>query len=136
MILKQISIFLENKEGQLSFPCQLLADNGINITAACLADTSEFGILRLIIENHETATKILQENGYAVNITEVVAVAVSDEPGGLSKILEVVDAQKLNVEYMYAFSTKNKEKALLVFRFSDPDLAARVLQDYEVPTIW
>jgi hypothetical protein len=101
MILKQISIFLENKEGQLSFPCQLLADNGINITAACLADTSEFGILRLIIENHETATKILQENGYAVNITEVVAVAVSDEPGGLSKILEVVDAQTRRC-YIYA----------------------------------
>jgi len=128
MIIKQISIFLENKPGQLSYPCQLLADNNINITAASLADTNEFGILRLIVKEHDLASNILAKNGYATNDTEVIAVCVNDTPGGLSTILNLADIHHLNIEYLYAFSSKNAPYATLIFRFSEPEKAEEVLQ--------
>ena len=128
MKLKQLSVFLENKPGQLSAPCRVLADAGINITTACLADTSEFGILRLIIEEHDRAKQVLEQAGFAVNETEVLAVEVSDEPGGLSHILEAIESEP--VEYMYAFALH--DRALLVFRFGDPARAAEVLQKKDI----
>ena len=141
MKLKQLSVFLENKPGQLSLPCRALADAGINITTACLADTSEFGILRLIVAEHDRAKVVLEAAGFAVNETEVLAAEVSDQPGGLSHILEALEEQQVNVEYMYAFTLKGHEQALLVFRFSKPEQAAAVLQRKGIPmhnraTLW
>lgn len=127
MKLKQLSIFLENKPDQLILPIQALARAGISISTLCLADTKEFGILRLIIEEHERAKEVLTDSGCVVNECEVLAVEVPDRPGGLAGILQAVTNEQLNLEYMYAFSFGSAGKALLVFRFDDPDKAAAVL---------
>ncbi len=128
MKIHQLSMFLENKPGRLSEPCRLLADAGINILTLSLADTQQFGILRIIVRDWEKARKVLESAGCVVNVTEVVATEVEDQPGGLAKILEVIEQAKLNIEYMYAFTFRSGDKAVLVFRFNDPDAAVAVLQ--------
>ena len=126
MKLKQISVFLENKPGQLQIPIQALADAGISISTLCLADTQEFGILRMIVQEHERARDVLAAAGLAVNECQVLAVEVPDAPGGLQRVLQALDGQ-VNVEYMYAFSYASAGRALLIFRVSDPDKAAGLL---------
>ncbi len=128
MKIHQLSMFLENKPGRLSEPCRLLANAGINILTLSLADTQQFGILRIIVHDWEKARKVLEGAGCVVNVTEVVATEVEDQPGGLAKILEVIEQAKLNIEYMYAFTFRSGDKAVLVFRFNDPDAAVDVLQ--------
>jgi len=128
MKIKQLSLFLENTPGALSRPMRLLARAGINILTLSLADSSQFGILRLILRDWEPALKLLEKNGFAVKVTDMVAVEVADEPGGLARILDVVEKAKLNVEFMYAFTEKRANQAILVFRFNDPDLAIMMLQ--------
>jgi len=126
MKLKQLSIFLENKPGALSAACRLLAKAQINIQTCTLADTQQFGILRLIVPDWERAEEVLGKNGYVVKLTEVVAIEVEDQPGGLAAILEALEGTGINVEYMYAFA--GSHKALLVFRFDKPDEAIKHLQ--------
>lgn len=126
MKLKQLSIFLENKPGALSAACRLLAKGQINIQTCTLADTQQFGILRLIVQDWERAKQLLEKNGCVVKLTEVVAIEVEDQPGGLAKILEALDGTGVNVEYMYAFT--GSDKGLLVFRFDKPDEAIKQLQ--------
>lgn len=128
MKLNQLSVFLENKPGALSAACRLLADGRINIQTCTLADTQKFGILRLVLQEWEKAKEVLEKNGFAVKVTEVVAVEVADRPGGLAEVLEVLEKAKINVEYMYAFTTRQKTEALLVFRFDHPDAAIKALQ--------
>jgi hypothetical protein len=128
MKLKQISLFLENKPGSLSIPCRLLAQAGINILTLSLADTKQFGILRLILRDWEKAKKVLEHQGCVVKITEVVGIEVPDRPGGLADILELVEKNGVNVEYMYAFTLKNVNKGVLVFRFDNPDKAIEALK--------
>ena len=128
MKIHQLSMFLENKPGRLSEPCRLLADAGINIMTLSLADTQQFGILRLIVRDWEKARKVLEGAGCVVNFTEVVATEVDDKPGGLARILEVIEQAKVNIEYMYAFTFRSGDKAVLEFRFNDPDAAVSVLQ--------
>ena len=128
MKIHQLSMFLENKPGRLSEPCRLLADADINILTLSLADTQQFGILRLIVKDWERAKEVLERAGAVVNITEVVATEVEDKPGGLTKILEVIEQAGLNIEYMYAFTVRSDDKAVLVFRFDNPDLAITALQ--------
>jgi len=127
MKLKQISVFVENKPGQLSHTCRAMAKAGINITTLSLADTQQFGILRLLIQDHDTAMKVLQEAGCVVKLTDVVAIAVPDRPGGLADVLEAIESAGINLEYMYAFTYRRQEKGLMVFRFEDPDQAVQVL---------
>lgn len=129
MKIKQLSVFIENKPGHLSAICQRLAEANINILTLSLADTQQFGILRLIVREWEQAMHLLQEAGCVVRITEVVATEVSDEPGGLAFILRVLEQAGLNIEYMYAFTFHAENKAVLVFRFDDPDLAVRTLSE-------
>src|SRR5512136_1876896 len=100
---KQISVFLENKSGRLAEVTRVLGDAGINIRALSLADTSDFGILRLIVNNCEKAREELKQRGFTVSKREVVAVEVPDRPGGLSQILQILDGAAINVDYMYAF---------------------------------
>ena len=119
MRIRQISIFLENKPGQLSAVCRALADAGINIATLSLADTSDFGIVRLIVDDHERAKEVLSSGGHVVNVREVIAVCVPDRPGGMAEVMQTVDAVEVNVEYSYAFAFHKGEKAVLVFRFSD-----------------
>ncbi|MBW7866616.1 MAG: amino acid-binding protein [Candidatus Hydrogenedens sp.] len=135
MKIHQLSMFLENKPGRLSEPCRLLANAGINILTLSLADTQQFGIMRLIVRDWEAARAVLQGAGCVVNITEVVATEVEDKPGGLANILEVIEKAGLNIEYMYAFTFRSGDRAVLVFRFNDPDAAVRVLQERGINVI-
>lgn len=128
MKLKQLSVFMENKPGQLSQTCRILADAGINISTLNLADTQQFGILRLLIKDHEAARNVLSQAGCVVKITEVVAIDVPDRPGGLAEVLEAIEPAGINVEYMYAFTYRTAERALMIFRFEDPDAAIDLLR--------
>lgn len=128
MKLKQLSVFLENKPGRLRELCAVLADNGINIITLSLADTEQFGILRLIIKDHDKAKALLETNGFVAKLTDVIAVEVNDQPGGLSDILKIEEESGISVEYMYAFTIKSGENAVLLFRFDDMDKAVEALQ--------
>jgi hypothetical protein len=126
MKLKQLSIFLENKPGSLSAACRLLSQAQVNIQTCTLADTQQFGILRLVVQDWEAAKQVLEKNGCVVKLTEVVAIEVEDQPGGLASILEALEGTGINVEYLYAFA--GIQKALLVFRFDKPDDAIAALK--------
>ena len=119
MNVEQISIFLENKSGRLAEVMGVLYEAGINIRALYLADTADFGILRLIVNDTEKACKALKENGFTVEKTKVVAIEVPDKPGGLSSILNTIKDEGINVEYMYAFVEKSGENAIVIFRFDE-----------------
>lgn len=132
MVVKQISIFLENRPGRLREVARILGDNEINIRALSLADTSDFGILRLIVNDPDRANRALKENNFTVNETDVIAVEVPDRPGGLAGILTILDKEGINVEYMYAFLEKATDQALIIFRFEDNEEALRVLQENNI----
>ncbi|OPZ95735.1 MAG: prephenate dehydrogenase [Planctomycetes bacterium ADurb.Bin412] len=127
MKLNQLSVFLENKPGRLSEPCKILADAGINILTISLADTQQFGILRLIVKDWQKAKTLLEKAGCVVHVSEVVAVEVEDHPGGLEKVLKAIEKAKINVEYMYAFTFRQENKAIITFRFESPDAAIQLL---------
>lgn len=127
MQLEQISIFIENKSGRLAEVTRILGNKGINIRALSLADTSDFGILRLIVDQIDLAKTVLKEQGFTVSKTNVVAVEVPDQPGGLAGILDVLDKSRVNVEYMYAFVERCGGNAVIIFRFDDAEAAIRVL---------
>lgn len=129
MKFKQLSLFLENKPAHLKHPCEALAKAGINILTLCLADAQQFGILRLILPDWERAKAVLEDAGCAVRVDEVVALEVSDEPGGLAGVLSVIEAGGHNLEYMYAFTFGSGEKAVLFMRFDDTDAAITTLLD-------
>ena len=128
-VVEQISIFIENKSGRLAEITRALGDAGINIRALSLADTSDFGILRLIVNDVESAKQVLKEKGFTVNKTEVVAVEVPDRPGGLAAILQTLDAEQINVEYMYAFVERCAGNAIIIFRFDETGRAIAALRD-------
>ncbi len=128
MKVEQISVFLENKSGRLADVTSVLAEAGINLRALSLADTADFGILRLIVNDTERAKQVLKDNGFTVGLTEVVAVEVEDKPGGMAKILRALGSGGINVEYMYAFVQKSGEYAIIIFRFDALDEAIDVLQ--------
>ena len=123
MNVKQVAVFLEHKPGRLAEISHCLAENNVNIRALSLADTTDFGILRLVADNTEKAQKVLKENGFTVGVTEVIAVAAEDKPGGMDKILQVTSKAALNIEYMYAFTQKSGESGILLFKFDDPEKA-------------
>ena len=127
MRVEQIAVFLENKSGRLAEITSILADNNINIRALSVADTADFGILRLIVDNVEKAKNILQEGGFTVGKANVLAVEVPDKTGGLAKVLKSLHNAEINVEYMYAFVNKAGENAVLIFRFEKMDEAIEVL---------
>lgn len=135
MKLKQLSLFLENKPGALNRPVRLLAKAGFNILTLSIADTSKFGILRLILRDWEKAKQLLEKEGFAVKITDMVAVEVADRPGGLAEILDVLEQAGINVEFMYAFTEKRENQAVLMFRFDAPDGAIRVLQKQGIKVV-
>ena len=129
MKLKQISIFLENKKGRLWKALSILKDAEINIRALSIADTSEVGILRLIVPNPEKAKSVLEKGNFVVKSNDVIAVEVLDEPGGLDRILEILNKADINVEYIYAFVEKKGEKAIVVLRTEDIDAGIKALED-------
>lgn len=129
MKVNQISIFLENKPGGLEFVTRVLRDADINIRALSLADTSDFGILRLIVNDTDKAEKALQDEGFTVRRTSVVAVEIPDRPGGLHSIMEAISGRDVNVEYTYAFVERSGENAIIIFRFDKSDEAIEVLTE-------
>jgi len=128
MKITQLSIFVENKPGRLIAPCRALAEAGINVRALSLADTQRYGILRMIVSDPQAAQKVLEQAGFMVKATEVVAVEVPDRPGGLAQILAALEDTSINIEYMYAFPFGRGENAVLIFRFDNPDAAIKQLQ--------
>lgn len=129
MNVEQISVFLENKSGRLAEVAGVLAGAGVNIRALSLADTADFGILRLIVDQQDRAKQALKDGGFTVGKTEVVALEVPDRPGGLAHILRALDTAGINVEYMYAFVQRSGDNAILIFRFDEPDKAIQALTE-------
>ena len=132
---EQISIFIENKEGRLAEVTAILRDAGINIRALSLADTTDFGVLRLIVNDNEKATAALKDQGFTVGKTRVLAVEVSDVPGGLNQVLDPLSDQNVNVEYMYAFANPQCKNAIMIFRFDDLEKAKSILAEKGIKVI-
>lgn len=135
MKFKQLSLFLENKPAHLKHPCEVLAGANVNILTLCLADSEKYGILRLIVDDPDAALQALEAAGCAVKVTDVLAIEVADRPGGLAELLTVMDQSGLDIEYMYAFAQPRSDKAILFFRFSDPDAALATLQAKGIPVL-
>ena len=135
MPIKQLSLFVENQPGSLSKVCQVLKENRINISTLSLADTREYGILRLLIQEHDRARVVLEKAGYVVKVTDVLALTVPDHPGGLADPLAILDKHALSVEYMYAFTYGRSNKAIIVFRFENPDKAVEQLKDEPIELV-
>lgn len=132
MKVEQLSVFLENKAGRLAEVTKVLGEGGINIRALSLADTTDFGILRLIVDNYDKAREILKKHGFTVGKTEVVAVEVPDRPGGLAWVLQILSDSDVNVEYMYAFVQHSGKNAVIIFRFDNLERAIELLQQQGV----
>lgn len=135
MKITQLSVFAENAPGHILAPCRALADAGVNIRALSLADTQKFGILRLIVSEWQRAATVLEEAGFTVKATEVLAIQVADRPGGLAQVLEALQGSPVNIEYMYAFPVEHGETATLIFRFDNPDEAIAQLQSAGISVI-
>jgi len=135
MSVKQISVFLENKKGRLAEVTQTLSRDHINIRALSLADTADFGVLRIIVDNPERCVSVLKTHGFVAQVTDVVAVEVEDKPGGLARILEVLDQDNVNVEYMYAYVEKTGANAIVICRIEDRERALQVLAKHGIATV-
>jgi hypothetical protein len=127
MIVEQISVFLENKPGSLEHATRVLKENNINIRTLSIAETVDFGILRLIVNDVDKTNNVLKEAGFRVSKTAVVAVEVPDQPGGLHSIMDVLNKENINVEYLYAFVEKSGQNAVIIFRFDNPEKAIEIL---------
>lgn len=134
MAIKQLSIFVENKFGRVSDICNVLADNGFNMSAFSLADTSEFGVARIIVDRPEQAKKVLSESGVIVKITEVLAVAIDDKPGGLAYVLSLLKDGGVSVEYLYAFMPKMKQHAMVVMKVNNAEVAQSIFSHNGIST--
>ena len=129
MSLKQLTVFVENKQGALVSITDTLAAHKVNIRALSIADTRDFGILRLIVNDNETALKTLTNEGYLINTTQVVGVKIGDQPGKLSQALAVLDKAGINMEYLYAFMTRTEKHAYVVLRVADNDATEKALEN-------
>ncbi len=129
MSVQQISVFLENKGGRLADVTKVMGENGIDISALSIADTTNFGILRMIVNDPAKAEEVLKEKGYAVRISPVLAIAIDDVPGALSQALDVLERERIEIEYIYAFIGKTDSRALVVLKVKDMEGAKRILKD-------
>jgi len=135
IMIKQISVFLENKEGRLAEVIKTLADSDINIRALSIADTTDFGILRLIVNDPETAFKVLTKAEFTVSVKEVLAIGITDELGSLSKVLQVLSVNSVIIEYVYAFLGKSGDEAMVILKVSDNDKTVKALESVGVSVI-
>ncbi len=135
MKIRQISVFIENQSGRLYEVTRLLGDNNINVRAMSLADTSDFGIIRFIVNEPAKAYQLLKEHEFTVGVNDVVAISIPDKPGGLADLLYTLQAGSINVEYMYAFVNQSGDNAIMIFRFDDTDQALAVLKKADVNII-
>lgn len=128
MIVEQISVFIENKEGRLSAIANVLAESKIDVSALSLADTEEYGVLRMIVSNPHKAKEVLSENGIVGKVTDVLAVTIEDKPGGFSKALDVLTQKGISVKYMYASMSHQKGKAIMILSVNDVEKAEEILK--------
>ena len=129
MAIKQLTVFVENKQGALVSVTDTLSAHNINLRALSIAETQDFGVLRLIVSDEETAEKILAEDGYIVKVTDVVGVKIGDAPGKLSAALKVLDENEINMEYLYAFMARTEKHAYVVIRVEDNEAAEAALKN-------
>ena len=129
MSIKQLTVFVENKQGAMVSITETLAENNVNLRALSIAETESFGILRLIVNDEETAVKTLKEKDYLIKVTDVVGVKIGDAAGKLSAALDVLDKAGINVEYLYAFMARTEKHAYVVLRVEDNDVAEKALED-------
>jgi hypothetical protein len=129
MIIKQISIFLENVSGRLAEVTKILAENKINLRAMTIADTADFGILRIIVPGPDAAVAALSKAGFMAKETEVLAVEVEDQPGGLARVMEVFSKNKINIEYMYASLERSQDKAVIVIKVEDVQRGIKIVEE-------
>ena len=129
MAIKQLTVFVQNKKGSIVAVTDILAKNNINIRALSIADTQDFGILRLIVTDNDLAIKALSEEGYLIKTTDVVGVKIGDEPGRLSMALNVLDEEKINMEYLYAFMSRTEKHAYVVLRVEENEEAESILEE-------
>ena len=127
MAIKQLTVFVENKQGSLVSITDTLSKHNINLRALSIAETQDFGILRLIVNDEATAENILKDAGYLIKITDVVGVKISDEAGKLSEALKVLDNNQINMEYLYAFMARTEKHAYVVIRVEDNNIAENAL---------
>lgn len=135
MSVKQISVFIENKKGALAEVTGFIASRGINLYALSIADSQDFGILRIITDDPDKARELLREEGYTVTATSVLAVEIDDTPGSMAAILEVMSKADVVVEYTYAFIAKSENKAYMIFRVDNRDKASKALEASNISTI-
>ena len=135
MTLRQISVFLENKKGRLAEVTKLIAAEKINIRALSLADTTDFGVLRLIVNDPDRCFDVLKKHNFVAQQTDVIAVEVMDKPGGLQQILDVFDESGINIEYMYAFVEKKSDNAIVIFRIDQPGRAIEALEKKNISVL-
>lgn len=135
MLVNQISVFLENKSGRLAEVTRILGSNDIDISALSIADTTDFGILRLIVNKPEKAKEVLEDKSFTVSCTSVIAIAVPDEPGGLAFALDVLNKESIGIEYMYAFVGKSSSDALVILRVEEPERAIELLKNTNVKVL-
>jgi len=135
MKVNQISVFLENKSGRLAAVTRILAKHNVNIRALSIADTSDFGILRLIVDQPQLAFEALKKEGFSVSLTEVIGVEMPDKPGGLAGVLDILEANGFNIEYLYAFIGKGDNGALVIFRVERPEEAVKCLEENGVKVV-
>lgn len=127
MAIKQLTVFIQNKKGTVVSVTEILAKNNVNLRALSIAETQDFGILRLIVNDEAAAEKVLKENGYLIKVIDVVGVKIGDEPGKLTAALDVLDKANINVEYLYAFMARTEKHAYVVLRVEDNNEAESVL---------
>lgn len=132
MKIKQLSIFLQNRMGSLSKPLEVLSNADVNIRAMCMADTSEFGILRLVVDNPEKGKEALEENNFLVKITEIIGVEMNDTPGGLTSVLKIIKDNQIDLEYLYAFTHEKAGKAILLLHADDIDKLITALEKNDI----
>ncbi len=130
MIIKQLSIFLENKSGRLTEVTEILGENDINISALSIADTAEYGILRLIVNDPDKAVAALKKSGFSVNLTQVIGLIVPHKPGSLTKALKILSSVNISIEYMYAYALDSK--ATVVIRTEEPERAIQTLREHKM----
>jgi hypothetical protein len=135
MRIKQISVFLENKKGRLAEITKLIAQAGIDIRALSIADTAEFGILRLIVDKPEKAVEVISDGGFTVKSTDVLAVEIPDKPGSLAKVMEIFEKTGVNIEYLYASLEKDTSTAVVIFKVEDIEHGMRIAVEHKLTTV-
>jgi hypothetical protein len=129
MTIKQISVFLENVSGRLAEVTRTLSDGGVNLRAITIADTADFGILRIVSDGPEKTLELLEKHGFTARVTEVLAVEIEDKPGALADVMQIFHENGVNIEYLYAFLEKNKDNAVVVLKLEDIELGQKIIQE-------